>query len=93
MTDETKPAAQDKPALPNVEKIFGQSAATKPVENCGSCYFQRGIIAGNGQLAMECRRETPKVFMIGGQRGISWAGAWPPTKGELWCGEWSPKKA
>lgn len=88
-------AAQAMPDIPPVADILKKpaDAPKKEVESCGTCYFARGILSGQG-MAMECRREAPKVFMlmVPGSRGVSWAGSFPPTKRELWCGEWAPKK-
>lgn len=93
-TADGAPQTEDKAA--KVQTFVPPSPVAPPVKatkSCGNCRFYRPILTQGHGIRAECRRESPKVFMVmmAGQRAPGWAGAFPPTSSELWCGEWAPK--
>lgn len=56
---------------------------------CGTCKYW----AANVQdiHTGSCRKETPKTFIIVGQRGPEIIAGWPSTQRTQWCGEHKSK--
>lgn len=59
-------------------------------ESCGNCRWARLKL---GSMHLECRRNPPTVFMLGGPAGQAvLAKHFPPVKkGDPACGEFRPK--